>query len=113
MKTQALNIKLTAELRRYVKSQVRSGRYQTENEVVRDAIRQMQEREIEQFERLFGVYAGAPQGEPTLKDDQAIQAAINRHRDAKRTRRACLLSSSTRTRSSARSSGRGAPLDVA
>ncbi len=35
---------VTAELRRYVEEPVRSGRYQNENEVVRDAVRQMQQR---------------------------------------------------------------------
>ena len=83
MKTQALNVNLTTELRRYVKDQVRSGRYQNENEVVRDAIRQMQQREIEQFERLFGEYPGAPNGEPTPEDDRTITAAIRRHRAAR------------------------------
>ena len=83
MKTSALNVNLTMELRRYVKDQVRAGRYQNENEVVRDAIRQMQQREIEQFERLFGQYPGAPQGEPAPEDDEAIKAATNRHREAK------------------------------
>jgi len=83
MKTQALNVDLTPQLRRYVKDQVRAGRYQNEDEVVRDAIRQMQQREIEQFERLFGDYPGAPQGEPTTEDDQAIKAAIHRHRAGK------------------------------
>lgn len=83
MKTQALNVNLTAELRRYVKDQVRAGRYQNENEVVRDAIRQMQQREIEQFERLFGEYPGAPQGDPTTEDGAAIKAAIDRHRNAR------------------------------
>jgi putative addiction module CopG family antidote len=84
VKTQALNVNLTAALRRYVKDQVRTGRYQNENEVVRDAIRQMQQREVEQFERLFGDYPGAPQGEPTTEDDRVIKTAIRRHRDAKR-----------------------------
>ena len=80
MMTQALNVNLTIELRRYVKEQVRSGRYQNENEVVRDAIRQMQQREMEQFERIFAEYPGAPQGEPTAEDHAAIKAAIQRHR---------------------------------
>jgi putative addiction module CopG family antidote len=80
MKTPALNVNLTIELRHYVKDQVRVGRYQNENEVVRDAIRQMQQREVEQFERLFGNYPGAPAGEPTARDDKAIKAAIHRHR---------------------------------
>ena len=84
VKTQSLNVDMTYDLRRYIKDQVRTGRYQNENEVVRDAIRQMQQREIEQFERLFGDYPGAPPGEPTAEDDQAIQAAVKRHRDAKR-----------------------------
>jgi len=84
MKTQALNVNLTAELRRYVKDQVRTGRYQNENEVVRDAIRQMQQREIDQFERLFGGYPGAPQSESTAEDDEAIRTAIQRHREAAR-----------------------------
>lgn len=83
MSTQALNVNLTAELRRYIKDQVRTGRYQNENEVVRDAIRQMQQREIEQFERLFGHYPGAPEGEPSAEDDAVIKAAIARHRTAK------------------------------
>lgn len=84
MKTQTLNVNLTAELRRYVKEQVRGGRYQNENEVVRDAIRQMQQRELEQFERAFGDYPGAPTGEPSRADERAIQAAIKRHRESKR-----------------------------
>ena len=84
MHTQALNVNLTAELRRYVKEQVRSGRYQNENEVVRDAVRQMQQREMEQFERIFHDYPGAPPGEPTQKDHAAIHAAIQRHRGARR-----------------------------
>jgi Arc/MetJ-type ribon-helix-helix transcriptional regulator len=83
MKTQSLNVDLTPALRRYLKDQVRAGRYQNENEVVSDAIRQMQLREIEQFERIFGDYPGAPQNEPTTEDDEAIKAAIYRHRAAK------------------------------
>jgi len=88
MKTQTLNVNLTVQLRRFVKDQVRAGRYQNENEVVRDAIRQMQQREIEQFERVFGDYRGAPQGEPTREDEESIQAVIRRHRAAKRRQKA-------------------------
>jgi hypothetical protein len=83
MKTQTLSIDLTAELRRFVADQVRSGRYQDQNEVVRDAIRQMQQREIEPFERIFGDHPGSPPSEPTLEDDQAIKTAIDHHRLAK------------------------------
>jgi putative addiction module CopG family antidote len=84
MKTQTLNVNLTAALRRYVKDQVHSGRYQNENEVVRDAIRQMQQREIEQFERVFGEYPGAPQGEPAAEDEAFIRTSVQRHRESKR-----------------------------
>jgi len=83
MKTQALNVNLTTELRRYIKDQVRAGRYQNENEVVRDAIRQMQQRELEQFDRLFCDYPGAPQGEPTADDEKAIKEVVKRHRESK------------------------------
>ena len=82
--TQTLNVNLTGELRRYIKEQVLSGRYQKENEVVRDAVRPMQEREIEQFDRIFGDYPNAPQGEPTDEDDVAMKAAIKRHRSMKK-----------------------------
>src|SRR5438477_102580 len=88
MKTQTLNVNLTIELRRYVKEQVRAGRYQNENEVVRDAIRQMQQHEVEQFERLFGGYPGAPEGEPTPEDEQAIKAAVQAHRETRRRKQA-------------------------
>lgn len=86
MKTQSLRVNLPAELRRYVSDQVRSGRYQNENEVVRDAIRRMQEHEIEQTERPLGNYPGAPSGEPTAKEDALIKASIKRHREARRAR---------------------------
>src|SRR5262249_4001821 len=88
MKTQTLNVNLTMELRRYVKDQVRRGRYQNENEVVRDAIRQMQQREIEDFERVFGDYPGAPQTEPTPEEDEAMRASIKRHREGRRRKQA-------------------------
>jgi hypothetical protein len=55
---------------------------------VRDAIRQMQQREIEQFERAFGDYPGAPKGEPTPEDEESIQAAIKRHRNSMRRQKA-------------------------
>ena len=82
MKTQTLNVNLTIELRRYIKDQVRSGRYQNENEVVRDAVRQMQQREIDQFERLFGDYPGSPADEPSGEDEENIKAAIKRLRNS-------------------------------
>jgi len=46
----------------------------------------MQQHELEQFERLFGDYPGAPPGEPSGQDERAIKAAIKAHRDARRSR---------------------------
>jgi antitoxin ParD1/3/4 len=40
-----LNVSLTPVLRKYVQSKLNSGRYESASEVVRDAIRALQERE--------------------------------------------------------------------
>src|SRR5438045_2202518 len=81
MKRRSLTLDLTADLYRYIDDQVRAGRYEDENEVVREALRQMQQRELQEFERLFGDYSGAPKGEPTTEDEAAIRSAIQRHRE--------------------------------
>ena len=88
MNTRSLRLKLSTELRHYVDDQIRTGRYEDENEVVRDALRQMQQRELDQFERFFGDYPGAPKGEPTKNDELAIAAAVKRYRDSKRRKQA-------------------------
>jgi Arc/MetJ-type ribon-helix-helix transcriptional regulator len=83
MKTQPLHVSLTEALRPYVKEKVRAGTYQNEKEVLCDAIRQMQRREIEEFKQLFGDYSGAP---PTADDQETIHAAINPYRESWRSR---------------------------
>jgi antitoxin ParD1/3/4 len=40
-----LNVSLTSTLRRYVHTQVKSGRYESASEVVRDSLRALQQRE--------------------------------------------------------------------
>jgi antitoxin ParD1/3/4 len=40
-----LNVSLTPKLRNYVRAKVRSGRYESASEVVRDSLRALQERE--------------------------------------------------------------------
>src|SRR2546430_11561892 len=40
-----LNVSLTARLRSYVDAKVRSGRYESASEVIRDSLRALQERE--------------------------------------------------------------------
>ncbi|PWU17853.1 MAG: hypothetical protein C5B50_10365 [Verrucomicrobia bacterium] len=39
-----------------------------------------QERDLREFERVFRVYPGAPEGEPTQRDQEAIGAAIKQYR---------------------------------
>jgi antitoxin ParD1/3/4 len=40
-----LNVSLTPPLRQYVRSKVKSGRYESASEVIRDSLRALQERE--------------------------------------------------------------------
>jgi Arc/MetJ-type ribon-helix-helix transcriptional regulator len=80
VKTDSLKIILTSQLRRYLTDQVRAGRYADENEVVREAIRKMQESDIDQFDRCFTDYPGAPPGEPSLDDQKDLKTAIKNYR---------------------------------
>ena len=45
------NVSLTAELSRFIRGQVASGRYQTTSEVVRAALRLLQTQEVAQAEQ--------------------------------------------------------------
>ena len=61
-----VNISLTPKLDAFLQSRVKSGRYQTTSEVVREAIRllQRQEKEQEGFQRLKAkLQSGAAQAE--------------------------------------------------
>jgi len=47
-----MNVSLTPELEQFVQSTVKSGRYSSASEVIRTALRLLEEREIEQLVRL-------------------------------------------------------------
>jgi antitoxin ParD1/3/4 len=51
----SLNVSLTPELEKFVQERVKSGRYQTASEVVREALRLLELREEEREEALRGV----------------------------------------------------------
>ncbi|HXR40217.1 MAG TPA: type II toxin-antitoxin system ParD family antitoxin [Terracidiphilus sp.] len=74
-----VNISLTPELDAFLKSRVKSGRYQTTSEVVREALRRFQLQEKEQDEGLQRLKAklqrGAAQAErgELLDGDQVFE----------------------------------------
>ena len=57
-----MNVSLTETLERFVASQVRTGRYQSASEVVRDGLRALQERKREQEAALLGMRAKVAEG---------------------------------------------------
>lgn len=56
------NINLTDQLDRFVERQVSSGRYSNASEIVRDALRQLEEREQEREAKLKALRRAAGQG---------------------------------------------------
>jgi antitoxin ParD1/3/4 len=67
-----MNISITPRLAGYVRTQVKSGRYNNASEVVRDAIRRMQEEEAAML-RL-----AAPAAEAILADLTAVEIGLIR-----------------------------------
>jgi putative addiction module CopG family antidote len=68
-----MNVSLPKHLKDYVTAQVESGRFGDEAEVIRTALRQMEEsereREMQAFERAFqGIDRHSPTGEPTPEE---------------------------------------------
>jgi putative addiction module CopG family antidote len=83
-----INASVTDELKAFTKQLVQEGRYQNESEVVRDALRLLQQKQLENFNAIFGDYPGAPVGEPTAKDLAAIRKDIAQDRAARRGKKA-------------------------
>lgn len=88
-----LNVSLTPELSRYVERRVRSGRYQTASEVVRDALRLLEQSEqsavpaVEDLKREIEIgLAQLRRGEGT--DGEAFFEAVAARRKARSARRA-------------------------
>ena len=73
-----MNISLTSQLEELVKKKVDSGRYGSASEVIREALRLLEERDRLHAIRLEGlrkeIKKGLDSGEPTPLDIEAIKA---------------------------------------
>jgi len=88
-----VNVSLTPELDRFLQSRVKSGRYQTTSEVVREALRLLQRQESErdeEFQRLKAKLergaAQAKRGELLDGDNvfEELREIIEKHRRSKK-----------------------------
>ena len=75
-----MNVSLTPELEKFIEKKVKSGMYQTSSEVVRDALRYLQEREkyreqklSELREMIRPAYEAAGRGETTPLDFKELR----------------------------------------
>ncbi|MBG1258798.1 type II toxin-antitoxin system ParD family antitoxin [Nostoc sp. CCCryo 231-06] len=79
-----MNVSLTSELERYVQEKVKSGMYYSASEVIREALRLLQERDHLQKMRLQElqreIQAGLDSGEATPLDIQEIKAKARQRR---------------------------------
>ncbi len=86
-----MNVSLPKHLKDFVTQQVDSGRYENEAEVVRSAVRQMEEwereRERQAFERAFQeIDRHSTAGEPTSEDLAEIGRIVKTIRGRRRER---------------------------
>ena len=87
-----MNVSLTAELEKFVDSKVKSGRYNSASEVIREALRLLEEHELERNARfrefnneLSRRLASLDRGEHG--DPAKIQARLQRKSDTRRKQR--------------------------
>ncbi|MEO0332714.1 MAG: type II toxin-antitoxin system ParD family antitoxin [Bacteroidota bacterium] len=78
-----MNVSLTPDLEQYVQNKVSSGRYQSSSEVVREALRLLEERDQERQHRLEILRAEIQEGlkgpfEPLDMDDIIAEAKADR-----------------------------------
>jgi len=88
-----VKISLPRHLEEFIAEQVRNGRFESKDEVVRAAVRQMEEseriREMEAFESAFReIDQHSASGEPTKKDLAEIDRLVKSIRTARRQRQA-------------------------
>ena len=88
-----MNVSLPKRLKDFVTVQVDSGRFGNEAEVIRTALRQMEDAERERerlaFERAFqGIDRHSPSGEPTREDLVEIDRVVKTIRASRREREA-------------------------
>jgi antitoxin ParD1/3/4 len=84
-----MQVSLTEHFAAYVAEQVQSGRFQNHDEVVRAALRLMEESERERERQAFKaafreIDRGSPEGEPTLEDLAEIDRLVRSVRFARR-----------------------------
>ncbi|MBD6619433.1 type II toxin-antitoxin system ParD family antitoxin [Komarekiella sp. 'clone 1'] len=82
-----MNVSLTSELEHYVQEKVKSGMYYSASEVIREALRLLQERDHLQQMRLQElqkeIQAGLDSGEATPLNMQEIKAQARQRRKKK------------------------------
>ena len=69
-----MNVSLTPELERFIADQVEAGRYRSESEVVRDALRLLQEKEAEREARLDALRKAVGVGLVELERGEGLNA---------------------------------------
>jgi antitoxin ParD1/3/4 len=79
-----MNVSLTPELEQYVQEKIKSGKYYSASEVIREGLRLLQERDEMHQIRLQqlrqDIQAGVDSGESTPLDMQAIKAKVRQRR---------------------------------
>ena len=75
-----MNVSLTPELEKYVRSKLRTGRYNSAVDVIRDALRLLQERDLEYDARLAEFNAGIGRRLATLERGERVGPAAVRSR---------------------------------
>ena len=72
-----MNFNLGPRWQRFIEGEIASGRYLNQSEVVRDALRALEQKRLHEFNAVFAsTYPGSPAGEPTEKDEAEISAAV-------------------------------------
>jgi antitoxin ParD1/3/4 len=77
-----MNISLTPKLEDFIKAKVKSGDYNNASEVIREALRGMQERDVERKAQLGAlrrlIRDGEESGQPIPWDPEAIKREVRR-----------------------------------
>lgn len=81
-----LNVSLTPDLSRFVQNRVRSGRYQTASEVVREALRLLEDRDRTPLESLEALKSEIEVGLAQLRRGEGVDGASFFRRVAARRR---------------------------
>ena len=79
-----MNLKLGPRWEQFIADEIDSGRYLNQSEVVRDGLRALEQKRLDEFNAVFGDYPDAPSGEPTAKDHTHIKAAIKAVRERRK-----------------------------